>query len=284
MVRISICAIGALLTISLAPQRDPVNPDPNQPREIEALDTVFVEEMTWLEVRDSMKGGTDTVIIAAGGIEQNGPYVATGKHNYVLRGTTEAIARKLGNAMVAPIVAFVPEGNFNPPDMHMKYPGTISVSEDTFRALLADICMSFKTHGFKHIVLIGDSGGNQDGMKYIAETLNAAWKDDAANVSRIDYIPEYFNFPEVSEFLEKNGIRQTPEGWHDDFGMTATIMAVDQEAVRTRQRIKADRFSINGIDLAPVSKTVAWGKKIIDFRAEKAVKAILRARKMAQID
>ena len=284
MVRISIFTIASLLSIAVVQQRDPMKPDPDQPREIEALDTVFVEEMTWLEVRDTMQKGTDTVIIATGGVEQNGPYTATGKHNYVLRGTTEAIARKLGNAMVAPIVAFVPEGNFNPPDQHMKYPGTVSLTEETFRALLIDICTSFKVHGFKHIVLIGDSGGNQEGMKSVAGVLNQAWSDDAANISRIDYVPEYFNFPEVAAFLAENGIKETPEGWHDDFGMTATIMAVDQDAVRTRQRIKADKFRINGVELAPVHKTVAWGKKIIDFRSDKAVAAIKKARKGAGID
>ena len=63
-----------------------------------------------MEVRDALKAGKDTVIVATGGVEQNGPYLATGKHNNVLRATTEAIARKLGNTLVAPIVAFVPEG------------------------------------------------------------------------------------------------------------------------------------------------------------------------------
>src|SRR6266478_2758448 len=88
---------------------DPIRPDPETPRPIAAIDTVFLEEMTWMEVRDALRAGTDTVIVATGGVEQNGPYLAAGKHNYVLRATTEAIARRLGNALVAPIVAFVPE-------------------------------------------------------------------------------------------------------------------------------------------------------------------------------
>src|SRR3954471_8697749 len=92
-------------------------------RPIEALDSVFIEELTWMEVRDALKAGKTTVIVATGGVEQNGPYLATGKHNYVLKATTEAIARKLGNALVAPIVPFVPEGDIEPPTGHMKYPG-----------------------------------------------------------------------------------------------------------------------------------------------------------------
>ena len=278
MYRLVFGIVGLTVALLNAQPRDPVNPDPNQVRDIDALDTVFVEEMTWLEVRDAMKAGADTVIVATGGIEQNGPFLATGKHNYVLRGTTESIARKLDNALVAPIVAFVPEGNFDPPDLHMKFPGTISVTEETFQALLSDICTSFKVHGFKHIVLIGDSGGNQDGMKAVATKLNQAWKGEENNLSQVDYIPEYYNFPEVAEFIRAGGINEEPEGWHDDFGMTATIMAVDPDAVRTWQRIKAGKFSINGVDLSPSARTIAWGKRIINFRAEKTVAAIKKAR------
>ena len=102
-------------------------------RPIAARDSVFIEELTWLEVRDAIRAGKTTVIIATGGVEQNGPYLASGKHNYVLRATTEAIARKLGNALVAPIVPFVPEGDISPPTSHMKYHATISVRPSRLR-------------------------------------------------------------------------------------------------------------------------------------------------------
>src|SRR5262245_2700977 len=95
-----------------------LTPDPNMASPIDTYDSVFIEELPWLEVRDAMRVGKTTVIIPTGGVEQNGPYLATGKHNYVLRATTEAIARKLGNALVAPIVAFVPEGDIDPPTSH----------------------------------------------------------------------------------------------------------------------------------------------------------------------
>ncbi|HKA07357.1 MAG TPA: creatininase family protein, partial [Gemmataceae bacterium] len=95
-------------------------PPPDAKRPIEALDSVFIEELTWMEVRDALKAGKTTVLIPTGGVEQNGPYLATGKHNYVLRATTEVIARKLGNTLVAPTVAFVPEGDIDPPTSHMK--------------------------------------------------------------------------------------------------------------------------------------------------------------------
>jgi creatinine amidohydrolase/Fe(II)-dependent formamide hydrolase-like protein len=248
----------------------PESPDPNMIRPIDALDSVYIEEMTWLEVRDAMKAGKHTVIIATGGVEQNGPYLATGKHNYVLKGITEVIARKLGTALVAPIIAFVPEGDIDPPTGHMRYPGTISLTEETYARLLTDICSSFKTHGFAHIVLIGDSGGNQKGMKDVAAALNAKWKDSK---TKVHYVPEYYNFPAVNKWVEEQGIKQEPEGWHDDIVMTAMLMAVDPTLVRMKQRQAVNKFRINGVDLDQ-EKTAELGRKIISFRAEATIKAI----------
>ena len=274
MARLSGLLIVLLAAGLLSAWSDPLSPDPNTPRPIEAVDTVFVEEMTWMEVRDALRAGRTTVIVPTGGVEQNGPYLATGKHNYILRATTEAIARKLGNALVAPIIAFVPEGDIDPPSLHMKYPGTISLTEDTYRRLLTEICASFRAHGFEHIVLIGDSGGNQAGLKEVADRLNAHWAGDR---TRVHFIPEYYDYPGVKKWLESQGVRQQDEGLHDDFAITAQMMAVDPTTVRMKQRLKAGKFRINGVELAPAEKTIAWGKKIMDFRAEATVKAILQA-------
>jgi creatinine amidohydrolase len=230
--------------------------------------------MTWMEVRDALKAGKTTVLIPTGGVEQNGPYLATGKHDYILRGTTEAIARKLGDALVAPIVPFVPEGDIEPPTSHMKYPGTISLTEDTFERLLTDLCASFRAHGFRHLVLLGDSGGNQKGMKAVAARLDTKW---AGGKTRVHFIPEYYDYPGVRKWLEQQGIRQQDEGLHDDFAITAQMMVVDPTTVRMKQRLAADKFRINGVELAPADKTIAWGKKIIDYRAEVTVTAIHKA-------
>jgi creatinine amidohydrolase/Fe(II)-dependent formamide hydrolase-like protein len=249
-------------------------PKPDAPRPIDVHDSVWIEELTWMEVRDAMKAGKKTVIIPTGGVEQNGPYLATGKHNYVLKATGEAIARKLGDALVAPIVPFVPEGDIDPPTVHMKYPGTITLTEETYERLLTDICASFKTHGFEHIVMIGDSGGNQTGMKAVAAKLNEKW---AGGKSRVHFIPEYYDYPNVTKWLKQQGIVEKDEGFHDDFAITSIIMTVDPMAVRMKQRIAAGKFSINGIELAPAEKTIEWGKKIVDLRAEATVKAIKKS-------
>src|SRR5262245_19973892 len=93
--------------------------------------TIFLQELTWNEVRDAIYAGKRTVIIPTGGTEQNGLHMVLGKHNYIVRYTAEKIAQKLGNALVAPVIAYVPEGRINPPEGHMNFAGTISVSENT---------------------------------------------------------------------------------------------------------------------------------------------------------
>jgi creatinine amidohydrolase/Fe(II)-dependent formamide hydrolase-like protein len=269
------CLTVLLAAAFLAARPGPLGPQADAPRPIAALDTVFIEEMTWMEVRDALRAGKITALVATGGVEQNGPYLATGKHDVILRATTEAIARKLGNALVAPILAFVPEGDIDPPTGHMRFPGTFSLTEDTYERLLTDVCACLRTHGFHHVVLIGDSAGNQRGMKAVAARLDARW---AGGKTRVHYVAEYYDYPAVTRWLEGHGIRQTDEGLHDDFAITAQMMVVDPAAVRMQQRLAAGNFRINGIDLAPAEKTIAWGKRIIDFRAEATVRAIRRAR------
>src|SRR6185503_1395728 len=103
------------------------------PNPLPAANTVWLEEMTWMDVRDAMKAGKTTVIVSTGGIEPNGPWLVLGKHNYVLHANCDLIARKLGNALCAPIMELVPEGRIEPATGHMRSPGTISLREETFR-------------------------------------------------------------------------------------------------------------------------------------------------------
>jgi creatinine amidohydrolase/Fe(II)-dependent formamide hydrolase-like protein len=250
------------------------SPDPDAPRPIDGLDSVFIEELTWMEVRDAILAGKTTAIIATGGVEQNGPYLATGKHNVILRATSEAIARKLGNALVAPIVPFVPEGEIDPPGGHMRYPGTISVGQETFRALLTDIARSLKAHGFRHLILFGDSGGNQDGMEAVAITLGGEWEGSGTS---IHFIPEYYDNPRWVLWLEEHGVHEVSEELHDDVRHAAIMMLVDPTTVRMEQRRKAGLFHINGIDLDPVAETLELARALVEFQAEVTVRAIERA-------
>ena len=250
------------------------SPDFDMPRPIDAVDTVFMEDMTWLEIRDAMRAGKKIVIVATGGIEMNGPYLVTGKHNVVLRATTEAIARKLGNALVAPIIGFVPEGNIDPPSGHMRYPGSISLTAQTFKALLTDVAASLKAHGFERVVFIGDSGGNQTGMKEVAEELTQKW---AGSKTKIHFIPEYYDYPAAQKWVASQGIKEVDEGLHDEYSITSLMMAVDAKSVRLAQRLAKGKASINGVPIAPAEKTAEMGLRVAAFRADVTVQAIRKA-------
>jgi creatinine amidohydrolase/Fe(II)-dependent formamide hydrolase-like protein len=246
---------------------DAVNPIPTP-------NTVWLEEMTWMDVRDAIKNGKTTVIIATGGMEPNGPWLATGKHNFVLQTNCEAIARKLGNALCAPLVKFVPEGRIDPPSGHMVSPGTISMREETFRALLTDIVASLKMHGFKNIILIGDSGGNQAGQRYVADSLNKLWNADPI----VAHIQEYYDYNKVAGHMkEKIKEDSLGDGLHDDPIITLNIFKTDPRMVRYDERVKAKKATINGFSIADKKKDLELANEIVDFRATVTVDAINRS-------
>jgi creatinine amidohydrolase len=245
------------------------------PRPIDMHDSIWIEDLTMMEVRDLLRAGKTTAIIMTGGIEENGPYLTTGKHNNVLRVMGDPIARGLGNALVAPIVTLEP-GN---PE-RVRTPGTVFLSQETYRAVLTDMAVSLKTQGFKDIVLIGDSGGNLKPMQEVAETLNAKWKADGPTKSeaRAHFIPEYYNYDEVEKFEQSAlGIHEQMEGLHDDYYISSLIMVHDVNGVRLPERIKANKATINAVPLTPADKTIENGKKIAAFRAEKTIAAIKKA-------
>ena len=246
------------------------------PNPLTPPDTVWMEEMTWMDVRDAVKSGKTTVIVSTGGIEPNGPWLALGKHNYVLRANCDAIARKLGNALCAPIVPFVPEGSIEPKSSHMLTVGTISLEESTFEALLTDIARSYKAHGFDNIILIGDSGGNQEGMKAVAEKLNAQWSARPI----VAHIPEYYAYNTVAKLLVDLGVTKEgakTDGLHDDPGIALNMFITDPRTIRWEQRVKAGKATIDGVSLADKSKNLEIARKIVEMRTANTVTAIKKA-------
>jgi creatinine amidohydrolase/Fe(II)-dependent formamide hydrolase-like protein len=158
----------------------------------------------------------------------------------------------------------------------MQYPGTFSLTQETFQALLTDMALSLKAHGFQHIILIGDSGGNPKGMQAVADKLSAKW---TGSNTTIHHIPEFYDFdyPEERRSLAAQGIKEVPQGYHDNYMMTAHLMAIDPTTVRYEQRVKAGKASINGVSIAPAEKTIAIGKRAVESRVVETVKAIKKA-------
>jgi creatinine amidohydrolase len=193
--------------------------------------TVFVEELTWTELRDDLRAGRTTLIIPCGGTEQNGPHMTLGKHNVRVKALSGRIAQALGNALVAPVIAYVPEGGVNPPTAHMRFAGTITVPDATFEKVLESAARSFRLHGFRDIVLLGDHGGYQKSLKAVADRLNREW---AATGVRVHAIGEYYLAGETAylQALRGRGYRDDEIGTHAGLADTSLALAVDPRLVR----------------------------------------------------
>jgi len=238
-------------------------------RPIEMADNVWIEELTALEVRDHLAGGTNTALVLVGGIEENGPYLATGKHNHVLEVMGEAIARKLGNTLVAPIIRIEP-GN---PERASAL-GQIRYSQDTYKAVLRDYATSLKSQGFTRIFMMGDSGGNLRGMQEVADELSRTWAGEDVIIA---HIREYYNYGDVLTYQnEVLGVPevQYDEGFHDNFYITSIIMNGDPRHVRFEERLEAGKASINGHSLSPIGDAIEHGRRLVEFRAQVTVDAI----------
>ena len=283
--------IGALLLATTAaaaqqrPERDPrsmgggdcaanVYNCRDTPNPLPAANTVWIEEMTWMDVRDALADGKTTAIIPSGGVEPNGPWLATGKHNFVLRANCDAIARALGDALCAPIVKLVPEGSIDPPSGHMTSPGTISLQQETFEALLTDVAHSLKMHGFRNIIFIGDSGGNQGGQRAVAESLNEKF----AGAAVVAHVQEYYDYNSVSSYMAFRGLEDGEgDGLHDDPIISLNMFYDDPFSIRYDARVAAGKATINGVSLADRVESLERAREIVAFRADHTVKAIRRA-------
>jgi len=240
-------------------------------------DTVFLEDLTWTELQDQIRAGKTTVIVPIGGTEQNGPYMALGKHNVRVRALSEKIARALGNALVAPVLAYVPEGGLNPPTAHMRFPGTITVPDATFKQVLEYAARSFKHHGFLDVVFLGDHGGYQADEKAVADRMNHEW---AATPVRAHAVEEYYRASqtEYDQALKSRGYRNQEIGTHAGLADTSLMLAVDPRLVRTdRLRAAGEHESAAGVYGDPRRASAELGQVGVDIIVTRTVDAIRKA-------
>ena len=239
--------------------------------------SVFLEELTWTELRDAQRAGKTTVIIPVGGTEQSGPHLTLGKHNLRVKLLAGRIAEALGNAVVAPVVAYVPEGNITPPSSHMRFSGTISIPEATFKSLLDASARGFKQHGFSDVVLIGDHGGYQSLLKAVALKLNQDW---AATKVRAHFIDTYYRVTQADyvKSLQAKGLSEAQIGLHAGSADTALQMAADPASVRPEQFALAAREGLAlGVAGDPRSASAALGQAGLDLIVSQTVAAIRAA-------
>ena len=232
--------------------------------------SVFIEDLTWPEIRDAIAAGTDTAIYYAGSTEQNGPHMATGKHNFIARHVAGSIALKLGKTLVYPIMPFAPTGDADRRTGHMAYPGSVSVSESNYTAVARDVAASARAAGFRTILIMADHGDGQTALAQLAETLNNQWK---AGGTRVFYVGDlYVQYGQLeSDLLAKLGLKA---GGHAGLADTASLMAVDKDRRWIRPGAIPQAGKSAEVEGNSVAASARLGRKLINLKVETALRQI----------
>jgi creatinine amidohydrolase/Fe(II)-dependent formamide hydrolase-like protein len=232
---------------------------------------VQLEELTWTELQERVKAGTTTVLVPLGGTEQNGPHMALGKHNARVRVLAGRIAERLGNAVVAPVLAYVPEGSVEPPAQHMRWPGTISISEAAFEATLEGAARSLRKHGLCQVVLLADHGGYRASLDRVAARLNREW---AATACRVHALPEYYRAAaaDYAAALKAQGYSAAEIGTHAGLADTALTLATAPQLVRSLD--VARTIKNDGVAGDPRRATAELGRPGVEHIVDATVAAI----------
>ena len=234
-----------------------------------------IEDMTWTELRDRVKTGATTVLVPIGGTEQSGPHIVLGKHNVRVRVLAQRIASKLGNAVVAPVMAYVPEGSITPPAAHMRFTGTISIPDATFESMLDATARSFCQHGFRDVFFLGDHGGYQKNMERVALRLNREWAAQPA--CRVHALLDYYRVTQTDFVagLKARGFSLDEIGTHAGLADTALALAVDPALVRREALARSPKSGAkDGVYGDPTRATAELGQAGIDDIVETSVTQI----------
>jgi creatinine amidohydrolase/Fe(II)-dependent formamide hydrolase-like protein len=231
----------------------------------------YIESMPWTEIRDSIAAGDKTIIIPVGGVEQNGPHMVLGKHNYIVSFAAGLMAERLGgNTLVAPVVNYVPEGNYNSASFGNR-PGNMSNPLASYEAVLEATVRSLRVHGFTDILLIGDSGGNQGGMTNVANRLNEEWKGSGVRVFALN---DYYTKARAdlrAWLTAEYGYTEQQIGSHAGITDTSQLMYLFPQGVRLEKRQPGGGGPQSGVSGDPTKATVEIGKKAIDFKVNAGV-------------
>jgi creatinine amidohydrolase len=229
--------------------------------------SVFLEDLTWTEVRDAIAGGNTVAIIPTGGTEKNGFHMTMGKHNFHIRKGAELMAEKLGNALIAPVLQYVPESQATE-----NTPGVLSCPGVCFEHIVEGAARSLKAGGFKDILLVGDNGGNQTGLRNVAEKLNKEWdKSDVRVYALTDLYDKGHEYLEAWLFAQY-GWDSSIVGSHAGIQDTSQMLYVKPEDVR-KNRI-SDSFTNkqeSSVSGDPTKATEEFGRVALEFKSNAAI-------------
>jgi creatinine amidohydrolase/Fe(II)-dependent formamide hydrolase-like protein len=237
---------------------------------------VLMDEMTMTEVRAAIASGKTTVLLFNGSTEQTGPHVVLGKHNFKARYLGERMARELGNALVAPVMPFAPTSS-----ELMKFPGTIDLSVETFSKVNEEVTASLVNSGFKHVILLGDHGGNQEPLKALAPKLDERYRSRGARIlfSGDSYAKAD---AEIESYLKEHGF---PPSNHGGVADTSELWAISAAYVRPNKIAMGDPVNRaaggavigpTGVEGDPRRSSPALGRTFDDIKIKNGVDEIRR--------
>lgn len=238
--------------------------------------SVYMEDLTWMELRAAIAGGKTSAIICAGGTEQNGPHMALGKHNVIAHYVAGQIAHQLGNALVYPVLPFSPAGDAAEKIGHARFPGTISLSSELYLGVMRQEAQSAIAAGFKNVLLMGDHPGGQKELQLAAENLDADWR---AKGVRVFYVPDV----QAKAMQQANAYmaqRKIVPGGHAGVWETSMMMLLSQ--IEKQQWIRHDQLTAakgqpepaTGISGDPSPATVELGRVFMNYKVRGAVEQI----------
>jgi creatinine amidohydrolase/Fe(II)-dependent formamide hydrolase-like protein len=242
---------------------------------------VEIELMTSPEIYAAIhEQGKTTVLVVNGGIEQRGPHAVLGGHSLTAKPQGVDIARKLGNALVAPVMPFSIAGrHLNP-----KTPGSVNIPGPLFAAVNEAIVDSMVVNGFKNIVLMGEHGGGQKELEEVAKKTNAKYSPQGVHVF---FCGDFYEKTQA-EFQQWVIANHLPPSSHGGVPDTSLMMYLGGDAwVRKDKMVAGDPMLPpgtprdpntplvdNGIIGDPRPSTPEMGKRYFDMKTKNAVAQI----------
>jgi len=231
-----------------------------------------MEDLTSPEVHQLISNGYTRVLVPTGGLEQNGPHMVLGKHNFVIKVVSEKIAQRVGRTLVAPTVPYSACGNISPPTVHMRFAGSISLTNDAFASVLDCIARSLKQSGFKEIYFLGDHGPSQEIQDQVAAKLSSEWQKDQVKVVNLsDYYSQNGQFLS----LRLQGWNANKIGNHASIRDTSELMVVHPEGVRKNLLKPGHGDDGSGVEGDPTQANREMGEQMLDMKIRAAVQQIL---------
>lgn len=230
-----------------------------------ALEQVDMELMTYPEVAAAMAAGKTTVLVYNGGTEQRGPHAVLGGHSLIARRASVEIARRLGNALVAPVLPFSIAGRH----VSARWPGGVDLPGPVFVAVNEAVVDSMVVSGFRNVVLMGDHGGGQWELRELAGRLDRKY---APNGTRVYFCGDVYGKTarDVAAWINDRGL---PAGAHGGIHDTSVLMHLGGDAYVRRDKMVAGDAA-NGVSGDPRPSTAEWGQLFFDIQVGNAVAQI----------